>query len=62
MKQKTDKYTSGDMQNEMVKVKAFRVLRDITGSVPSASFITVMVDETTDASNVEQDVISLRRV
>ena len=26
MKQKTNKYTSGDMQNEMVRVMALRVL------------------------------------
>ena len=62
IKQKTDKYTSGDMQNEMVKVMALRVLREIAGSLQSASFFTVMVDETTDVSNVEQVVICLRWV
>ena len=62
IKQKTDKYTSGDMQNEMVKVMALRVLREIAGRLQSASFFTVMADETTDAANVEQVVICLRWV
>ena len=62
IKQKTDKYTSGDMQNEMVKVMALRVLRKIAGRLQNASFFTVMADETTDASNVEQVVICLRWV
>ena len=62
MKQRTDKYTSADIQNEMVKVMALRVLRKIAGSLQSASFFTVMVDETTDVSNVEQVVICIRWV
>ena len=62
MKQKTDKYTSADIQNEMVKVMALRVLRKIAGSLQSAPFFTVMVDETTDVSNVEQVVICIRWV
>ena len=62
IKLKTDKYTSHDMQNEIVKVMALRVLRKIAGSLQSASFFTVMVDETTDVSNVEQVVVCLRWV
>ena len=62
IQQKTDKYTSGGMQNEMVKVMALRVLQEIVGSLQSASFFTVMVNETTDASYVEQVVVCLRWV
>ena len=62
MKQKTDKYTSADIQNEMVKVMALRVLRKIAGSLQSAPYFTVMVDEITDVSNVEQVVICIRWV
>ena len=54
---KTDKYTSVDIQNEMVKVMALRVLRQISASLQSGSFFTVMADETTDMSNVEQVVV-----
>ena len=60
LKQTADKYTCGDMQNEMVKVMALRVLREIAASIQSAQFFTVMVDETTDVSNMEQVVVCLR--
>ena len=62
IKKKTDKYTSHDMQNEMVKAMAMRILREVAGSLQDAPFFTVMVDETTDVSNVEQVVILLRWV
>ena len=50
------------MQNEMMKVMALRVLREIAESLQNAPFFTVMVDETADVSNVEQVVICLRWV
>ena len=62
MKQKTNKYTSGDMQNEIVKVMALRVLREISQSIQTAPFFSIMVDETTDVTNVEQVVVCLRWV
>ena len=62
IQQKTDKYTSGEMQNEMIKVMALCVLRKIAENLQKSLFITVMVDETTDVSNVEQVVICLRWV
>ena len=62
MKQKTDKYTSADIQNEMLKTMALHVLREIAKCLHSTSFFTIMVDETTDVSNVEQVVICLRWV
>ena len=62
MKQKTDKYTSPEMQNEMVKVMALRVLRKVSANLQNASFYTVMLDETTDVANVEQVVVCLRWV
>ena len=63
IKQKTNKHKSAEMQNEMVKVMALRVLREIVEDLESTSFFTVMVDETTDdASSMEQVVICLRWV
>ena len=62
IKQKTDKYTSPEMQNEMVKVMALRVLWEISASLQSSPFYTVMVDETADVGNVEQVVVCLRWV
>ena len=62
VKQKTDKYTSPEMQNEMVKVMALCILRKISANLQCTSFYTVMFDETTDVSNVEQVVVCLRWV
>ena len=46
----------------MVKVMALCILQEIAGDLQNTSFFTVMVDETVDASNVEQVVICLRWV
>jgi hypothetical protein len=60
VKQKTDKYTSPEMQNETVKVMALRILRKISFNLQSKSFYSMMLDETTDV-NVEQVVVCLIR-
>lgn len=59
---RTDKYTSADIQNEILKVIALHVLRKVVSSLHLTRFVTVMMDETTDASNFEQVVICLRWV
>ena len=48
MKKITNKYTAPDMQNEILKIMPYSVLRQIAAS------LTIMVDETTDVSNKEQ--------
>lgn len=58
---KTNKYTSADIVNEMVKTMALTVLRGIASSIRGRKF-TIMVDETTDSSTKEQCVICLRWV
>ena len=60
--QRTDKYTSPEMQNEMIAVMSKMVLRKISQNLQHTTFYTIMVDETTDVSNVEQVVICLRWV
>lgn len=62
LRKKTDKYTSGDMQNEMMKVMAQLVLDEVKISLYKSPFWTIMVDETTDSSNREQVVICMRWV
>ena len=62
MKRRADKYTSKDIQNEMMKIMALRVLRDIASQIRSADFFTIMVDEATDVSNVSQLVLCIRWV
>ena len=58
MKRKSSKYTSHEIQNEMLQVMALRVLRQITLNLQSTHF-TIMVDET---STTEQVVIVFRWV
>ena len=64
MKKKTDKYISQDIQNEVLKIIALSVLREIMHSIHEAPFLSVMIDETTDTciSNKEQVVLCLRWV
>ena len=47
-KKRTNKYTSPDIQNEVLKVMALNVLRDIIYQIKKAPFFSIMVDETTD--------------
>ena len=62
LKRKTEKYTSPEMQNEMINVMAHPVLRQIALSTHSSPFYTVVVDETTNVSNQEQVVFCIRWV
>ena len=58
---KTDKYTSHQMQNEMLQVMALRILREICDLIRGAPFYSIMADKVTDSSNREQ-VVCLRWV
>ena len=62
LEKKTDKYTAPDMQNEILKVMALQVLRQVAELLYAASFVTIIVDEMTDISNKEQVVICFRWV
>ena len=62
MLKRTDKYTSHDTQNDMLKAVAHKVLRNINSRLHIASFFTIIADETTNASNKEQVVIIFRYV
>ena len=50
LKKKTDKYTSHDIQNELLKIMAQHVLRSIAVQIQDSRFVTVMIDETTDVA------------
>lgn len=60
--EKKIKYTSHDIQNEIVKLMALYVLRNMSQILQDSPFLTLMMDETTDVSNKEQVVIVMRRV
>jgi len=62
VKKKTDKYTSPEMQNEMIKVMGLSILRKIASNIRNSPFYTIMVDETADMANIEQVVVCLRWV
>ena len=62
LKKKTDKYTSHDIQNELLKIMAQHVLRSIAGQIQDSRFVTVMIDETTDVYNQEQVTVVFRTV
>ena len=42
------------IQNEILKIMALSILRDITKNIESSVYYTIMVDEVTDAANNEQ--------
>ena len=50
LKRKQNKYTSHEIQNELLKIMAHRVLRNIADHQKSP-FLSIMIDETTDVSN-----------
>ena len=59
---RTNKYTSHEMQNDLLKVMALKVLRSVAACLRDSPFFTIMSDETTDVSNREQVTIILRWV
>ena len=49
------------MQNEILRIMALSILRDISSEL-AGKWFTIMIDETTDVSNAEQMVFCLRYV
>ena len=62
LQKKTNKYTSHEIQNEILKIMAISVLRNISDVLQRSPCLTIMIDETTDISNKEQVVVVFRRV
>ena len=62
LEKRTDKYTSPDIQNEILKLMSHSILRDIVKQIQQADFFTIMVDECVDGSNKEQLVVCFRHV
>ena len=59
---RSDRYTSPQIQNELIKVMAVNVLREIVAFVKDTKYFSIMADEVTDVSNKEQVVVCLRSV
>ena len=62
LKQKANKYTSHQNQNDILNIMAMHILREVATCLQQSPFITLMMDETTDISNNEQSTIIFRWV
>ena len=62
IEKRADKYTSSDIQNEILQIMALNILRDVSLSIVKNNFFTVMADECTDIANKEQFVVCIRWV
>ena len=60
LKRRSDKYTSPEIQNEILKELALSILRDVVESIKEADFFSIMLDESGDVSNKEQAVFCVR--
>ena len=61
-KERSDKYMSADIQNEILRQMALSVLCEIVQEFKDNQWFTIMGDEVTDCSNKEQLIICLRYV
>ena len=59
---KTDKYTSGSKQNELLQTMALSVVHRIATSIQEAKYFAIMADEVMDATNRKQVVLCFRWV
>ena len=62
LQKKANRYTSSEIQNDVIKIMANKILRDVSSMLQTSSFLTVMIDETTDISNQEQVTVVMRRI
>ena len=59
---KDNVYTTPEIQNEIIQTMSLQVLREIMAELQSSPFLTIMIDETTDSSNMEQVTLVIRHV
>ena len=62
LQRKSDKYTSPEIQNEIMGIMVKCILRDVAASIKQANYFTLMADEVTDVVNKEQVAICIRSV
>ena len=61
LERKEDRYTSHDIQNEIIAIMANHVIRDLVSEI-KGGFFSIICDDYTDISNKEQLTISIRWV
>lgn len=62
LKKKANKYTSPDIQNELLQLMALHILREVSHDIAEAHCFSVLADECTDCSNKEQFTVNIRWV
>ena len=62
IEKKQMKYTSHEIQNELLSIMSLQDIREIASQIQSAPYFTVMIDKATDLTNVEQVVLVIRSV
>jgi len=60
LQKKSNTYTSHDIQDDILRKMARKVLTDIGDNIRDGGFFSVMADECTDCSNKEQFTIDLQ--
>ena len=51
IEKKQMKYTSHEIQNELLSIMSLQFIREIASQIQSAPYFTVMIDEATDLAN-----------
>ena len=59
---KSKKYTSPTIQNKILKDMALTILREIVNSIKDSGYYSIMAEDSSSNSNVQQFVICVRRV
>ena len=59
---KTNKYTSPQIQNELLRIMALQSLQCISTLIQASKYFALLADEVTDSANNEQFVICLQWV
>ena len=59
-RERDEKYTSPEIQKELLEALAPGMMRQISANIQNATFFTIIAGETADVSNKEQLVICIR--
>ena len=62
LERKSSKYTSHEIQNKLILLMAYQVLRNLATKIQNSQFVCIMIDETSDISNKEQVTIVIQSV
>ena len=60
IQRKKDKYTSPEIQNEILSIISDQIIRSLAAEIRHSHFFALLADETTDASNRQQLVVCIR--